>query len=88
MLNCKDITKLISDSLDRKLSFRQRLEVWFHMAVCGMCRRFRSTVIELRRRVRHSKSIFEPTETPENSLPPATKSRLEAFVKRQLSDES
>ncbi len=84
MLNCKDMTKLISDSLERKISLRQRMELWMHIMMCGMCRRFRTNIIALRRRVRGARSLLKESEIPNTPLPPATKTRLEEAVKRQL----
>jgi hypothetical protein len=84
MLNCKDMTKLISDSLEEEISVRQRMELWLHLMMCGMCRRFRSNIIELRKRVRGSKDLMDQADTAPVVLPPATKARLEEVVKRQL----
>lgn len=84
MLNCKDMTKLISDSLERKISVRQRMELWLHIMMCGMCRRFRSNIIELRKRVSVSKGLLDQADIASAALPPATKARLEEAVKRQL----
>ena len=84
MLNCKDMTKLISDSLEGKLSVRQRMELWLHIMMCGMCRRFRSNIIELRKRVRGSKALLDQADTVSSSMPSATKARLADAIKRQL----
>lgn len=84
MLNCKDMTKLISDSLERKMSFRQRMELWLHIMMCGMCRRFRSNIIELRKRVRGSKALLDQAEATASPMSPAAKARLEEVIKRQL----
>ena len=84
MLNCKDMTKLISDSLDRKLSVRLRIVLWLHISVCGMCRRFRFNIIELRKRIRGSNDLVDLVDYIPAPLPPATKARLEEVVKREL----
>ncbi len=95
MLNCKDMTKLISDSLEGKVSVRQRMELWLHGALvawssgcmvlwlhmmCGICWQFRSNILELRKRVRGSRDLLkQPDSIP---LPSATKAWLEATVRR------
>ncbi len=77
MLNCKDMTRLISDSLDRKISLRQRLELWMHIAMCGMCRAFRANVIALRKIIRETETPPDPASIePEERLQPAEKSRI------------
>ncbi len=47
--NCREMTKLISESLERKLTWRERLELWFHASMCGMCKVFRKNAMTLRR---------------------------------------
>lgn len=84
MPSCRDMTKLISDSLDKKLSVRNRLGLWFHIMMCGMCRRFRSNIITIRKRVRESKSELDPSDAVSVPLPPATKARLEDIIQRRL----
>lgn len=40
MLDCRQASQLISKSLDRPLSWRERLEVRFHLFICKYCKRF------------------------------------------------
>lgn len=40
MLSCKELVARSSDFLDSQLSFRERLAVRSHLAICGRCRRF------------------------------------------------
>lgn len=47
--SCREVTKLISQSLERQLNWRERLELWFHASLCRMCNAFRSNVATLRR---------------------------------------
>lgn len=39
MLSCKNVSLKVSESLDRKLSMRERLEVNMHLLMCSYCRR-------------------------------------------------
>ena len=48
MSRCKDITKLISDSMERRLSLWQRIDLRLHLILCGFCRRFQANVLALR----------------------------------------
>jgi hypothetical protein len=41
MISCKRAAELISLSLETRLGWGQRLALLLHLAVCGMCRRFR-----------------------------------------------
>lgn len=52
MKSCKDITALVSASLDRKLSLRERLQVRIHLAYCTGCTRFEQQMKFMRRAFR------------------------------------
>ncbi|BBM85695.1 zf-HC2 domain-containing protein [Candidatus Uabimicrobium amorphum] len=40
MLRCKDIAKLLSDSLEKELPWTQRVEIRLHLMICYVCRRY------------------------------------------------
>lgn len=40
MLNCKQVTRLASARLDRRLTLRERLSFRLHLMMCAACRRF------------------------------------------------
>lgn len=37
---CIEITERISNSFDRPLRVRQRVELWIHLRICEFCRRY------------------------------------------------
>ncbi|WP_323119177.1 zf-HC2 domain-containing protein [Burkholderia alba] len=45
---CKDITRLLSDALDRALTTRERLQVHVHLPTCSGCRNYRRQIRLLR----------------------------------------
>ncbi len=40
MLNCKEVTLLASESLDRKLTLKERIGLRFHLLMCNLCTRY------------------------------------------------
>ena len=40
MMNCQQTSQLLSQGLDRPLSFRERLALRLHLLMCEACRRF------------------------------------------------
>lgn len=40
MKTCKQVHRLVSQGLDRRLSFMERMAVRLHLMVCDACRRF------------------------------------------------
>ncbi len=47
-MKCKQATKLISQSQDRLLTFRERLGLIVHLATCKQCRNFQKNCTNLR----------------------------------------
>lgn len=77
MLSCKEITKLVSESLDRELTWRQRIGLWMHIGMCGLCWRFRKDLIHLHEETgRHAKRIEDETADSGEKLPIEARERM------------
>jgi predicted anti-sigma-YlaC factor YlaD len=48
MLSCKDVTHLLSDGQDRKLTLSERLSLEMHLAMCQGCSNFKKQMGFLR----------------------------------------
>lgn len=49
MLSCREVTRLVSQGLDRELGFRERLGLRTHFMICKGCRNFEDHLALLRR---------------------------------------
>ncbi|GBH23905.1 zf-HC2 domain-containing protein [Burkholderia vietnamiensis] len=45
---CKDVTRLLSDALDRPLTLHERMRVRMHLPGCSGCRAYRRQIAVLR----------------------------------------
>jgi len=52
MLNCKEVSRLVSRRQDERLPAGDRLKMWFHMMLCDACRRFARQAALLREAMR------------------------------------
>lgn len=52
MLTCKDASRLISQRMERRLTFRERWGLRLHLMICRNCRRFERQMVLLRRALR------------------------------------
>lgn len=81
MLSCKEISKLVSQSLDRELTWRERMNVWMHLKMCRLCSAFRRDVLTLRSRSRGQASLMEnDVSMPDVKLSPEATKRLKQAV--------
>jgi predicted anti-sigma-YlaC factor YlaD len=49
MLNCRQITRLVSQGMDARLPWHQRLAIRIHLVYCVWCRRYADQLQFLRR---------------------------------------
>ena len=57
-LPCRDMTALLSKSMDTSLPFWERAAVGFHMTYCRACRRFKKQMAMLQERLRQVADEF------------------------------
>jgi hypothetical protein len=52
MLSCKDVTRLISESMDQSLPFGKRVGVRLHLLICRFCARYERQLLLIRETIR------------------------------------
>lgn len=62
MLSCKDASRLISQSLDRRLTWYERFGLRVHLMICDVCSRFRKQVKLIRAAVQRMTRQIEQDE--------------------------
>lgn len=83
MLNCRDATKLISESLDRKTTFVEKISLWLHTVLCGFCRRFRTNMIAIQKMVRkHDVNPEQSKINPNDSLSDEAREKIKTLIAR------
>ena len=68
MLPCKEATRLVSQGLDRRLGFGERVALRVHFAICGGCKNFDRQLKLLRESVRQ----LGETDGPRGAGPQST----------------
>jgi hypothetical protein len=79
---CTDVTRFVSESMDRTLPVLTRIKLRLHLMICEGCAQYRQQLLVLRQATRRSAS---ETHTQEDAqLSSAAKARLkEAFRARR-----
>lgn len=78
MLDCKQTSQLISQSLDRSLTLRERFALRLHLIVCKYCTRFSQHLQTLRIALKTMVSSIENNKTIE--MPLTTKKHITDMV--------
>ena len=83
MFNCKAVTRMVSESLDRKLPFYQRMGIRMHLLMCKLCSRYRRQLLFLRETIRLQAASSEDIESA-IVLPPGTRERIKRSIRNAL----
>ena len=74
MLDCKQTSQLISQSLDRSLTLRERLSLKLHLFICKYCKQFSQHMQTIRVALKQMTSSIESNDGI--AMPSAAKSRI------------
>ncbi|MCG8323911.1 MAG: zf-HC2 domain-containing protein [Thiotrichales bacterium] len=67
---CSEITRLVSESEERKLSFVERMAVRLHLFICGPCEHYKNHLSLLKKiceQVKGNNPLLEKAALPEES---------------------
>ena len=73
MLSCRDVTQLISESMDTSLPIGKRIGVRVHLLMCKFCSRYERQLLLIRNTVRR---IVATEEKPGETLSEEAKERI------------
>jgi hypothetical protein len=82
MLSCKQVSELVSQSLDRPLTRRQRIAVRLHLLVCIACARFKRQIVLIQAMIDQFVSETEQNEALTLSL--SAKERMTSVIKSKV----
>ncbi len=86
MLSCKEIGELLSQAMDRKLSFRERLGLKLHLFICKTCSCYDR---QLQFIARSARRLMQP-EKDNQGIPPLSneaETRINNAIKQRLDNE-
>ena len=78
-LNCRDVSRLVSDALDRKLPASQTLEMKMHLFMCKFCSRFKKQMDSIRHVIREHADLIDE-DWSQGGLKPETKERIRHII--------
>jgi hypothetical protein len=81
---CHDITRLLSQSMDRQLPLHTRLAIRLHFEICVWCKRYGQQLAVIRQASRSECA----EKISQASLPDEARKRIKAAVRRAARSES
>jgi len=78
IFNCKEVSRLVSESLDRELSLPQKIGIRMHLFMCNFCSLYKKQIIVMRDAMR---LLAQVDEFPE---PAVLSSEAKRRIKRLL----
>ncbi|MBU0677809.1 MAG: zf-HC2 domain-containing protein [Verrucomicrobia bacterium] len=87
MLTCKEVSHLVSESLDRQLPLGKRLGIRIHLLLCGMCATYQKQMILLRTTIcRHLEEEIDQLEKSGPCLSDEAKAEIREKLEHASSD--
>lgn len=78
---CKEVTRMASDAMERKLPLRQRLEMKLHLLICTLCMRYVKQLQFMRGAIqRHAAQIENGAARP-SALSGSARERMKQRLK-------
>lgn len=81
ILSCRDVTRLISDSMDRSLPLGKRIGVRLHLMMCRFCARYERQLLLIRDTVRR---IAAPPDDPPAIFPETLSPEARERIRKSL----
>ena len=76
---CREMSRRTSDAVDGHVGLARRCGYWLHLAMCGVCRRYRAQLLSLRRWI----GRFGPDDAGAHRLRPEARDRIKAALKQE-----
>ena len=83
MFSCKEASRLVSESLDRKLTFWERMGLGFHLVICRFCLRFARDMQRLRAAMQNYSQQIESDDASKATLRPEARRRILQAIEAQ-----
>jgi hypothetical protein len=82
IFNCREVTRLVSESLDRKLSLSQRIEMRIHFLMCKLCPEAKWQMLFIREAMRRF-SLENVTLDSDGLLSPEARDRINLSLRQK-----
>ncbi len=79
--SCKEMTRLLSESMDRALPLRTRVAMRLHILFCTWCEQYRHQLLFIRDAIRRHPDKLEEQEASTQTLSPEARERVKQALR-------
>jgi hypothetical protein len=83
-LSCRDVSRLVSESMDHRLPISQTVEMKMHLFMCKFCSRFKKQVHSIQQVIRDNPNLID--EMDHGGLSQAAKDRINRLMQSNACD--
>ncbi len=93
MFSCRDVARLVSESMSRKLSLKEKSSLWLHYALCGPCKDYQQCVEKVdtvcqgtqgKCQTEEQVQQFIDNRYPHDCLTPECRKRFDECIKQEM----
>lgn len=84
MLTCKEASFLASKKLDKKLTFRERIDFSLHIAMCSLCRNYAKEIKTLHRLMQKIGKTEDQGLSGDEKLSEQSRKRIKQEIDKSL----
>lgn len=87
MFDCKEVTRRVSESMDRRLPLYQRLMIRFHLKMCHLCDTYHKQMHFIREVSKCYAHASEKDNIPQCIMDAAARTRIKSVLQKQMDAE-
>lgn len=87
MPSCQEVSRLVSESMERRLPLRQRIGLWMHLTMCRLCKGFARQLRVIRSAAKQHGEAEADTSLKEKTLTNDARERMRRAIRSGKKDE-
>jgi len=84
MFRCRDVSRMVSESMDRELPWQKRMGIRLHLMMCRLCTRHKKQLEMIRVLMGRYSRALEESGSLSLSLPSEEKGRIKELLQNSL----
>ena len=87
MPNCKEVSRLVSESMETEIPLRKRIGLWIHLRMCRLCKGFAAQLRVIQTAAKQHGESESDTSLADVVLPDESRERIRSAMQKAESDD-